>query len=332
MVPDLLPVRTRPKPGESLSSWLARTAFENGIYLQTFCHLVWHRKPIWNRDTDRTGDHEILHRLASMTATSPQKALATTIRHYEGLVFRQYNASGTQRHITSLGIYHRTHKGYGQTYCPLCLKQNGYFKLSWRFAFITVCTTHNQRLWDRCWRCAAPVCIHRGRWLRCDACDADLRDAPPLRHDSRALIFQKHLQAAIEGQRFWNVPARSSLELFDVVYDCSRALGTRYPKNKAFREAICEIAEGRKNWISSIQSFPYPQMESMECLHRHQMMAFMARILTNWPWAFIACATRAGFTSGYLFRDWRPTSPEFECVVNTFLSYKSPRLPDNFKH
>jgi hypothetical protein len=332
MVPGLLPVRTRPKPEESLSSWIARTAFENGIYLQTFCHLVWHRKPIWNRDTDRTEDLEILRRLASLTATSPQKAIATTIRHYEGLVFRKFSVSGTQRHVTSLGIYHRTHKRFGQTYCPLCLEEEGYFKLSWRFAFITVCTKHNQRLWDRCWKCETPICIHRGRWLHCDACDADLRKASSLERDSRALLLQTHLQAAMEGRPFWAVPAQSSLNLFDLIYDFSRALGTRHPKNQAFRTAICELAEARPNWVLPIQSSRYPQTETMECLNRHQIMAFIARIFSNWPWTFVACATRADFRASCMFRDWKPTSKELAETVEAFLSYPSANLPDNFKH
>ena len=321
MLPKLLPVRTRPKPGESLSSWLARTAYENGIYLQTFCHLVWYRKPIWTRDTDRTGDFEILRHLASLTATSPTQALQTIIRHYEGIVFRHYLVSGTQRHVTSLGIYHRTRRGYGQTYCPLCLLEEGYFKLKWRFSFITACSRHNQRLWDRCWQCGTPICIHRGKWMHCDACQADLRHAPHLKRDSRAVELQKRLEGALENKLFWDVPVRTSLDFFDLIHDCTRALGTRYERNKAFRTAICELVGGSPDWIFPTEH--YPQMETMECLYRHQLMAFAARILANWPWTFIACATRADFSTGYIFRDWKPTSSEFRRVAETFLAYKT---------
>lgn len=77
-------------------------------------------------------------------------------------------------------------------YCPLCLQESGFYKLSWHFTHLTGCTRHDVYLLDCCRHCDAPVPLVPSplRIGMCPACGGDLRDctALPVRHAERPLL------------------------------------------------------------------------------------------------------------------------------------------------
>ena len=77
-------------------------------------------------------------------------------------------------------------------YCPLCLCETNYYRLSWRFSHLVGCPQHNIYLLDRCGHCDAPVPLVPSplRIGRCPTCGGDLRDCKTgsVHHGERSLL------------------------------------------------------------------------------------------------------------------------------------------------
>jgi hypothetical protein len=188
----LWPVRYKPMPDELLSSWLMRLAHGHGLKVQTFCNLVFgNKRQVWNRDIDRLGPPWLVEMLADATGTPLEQAWGTTLRGFEGQLFRAFKASGHLPWIQTLQMYHRKREGFGQQFCPLCLASTdpAYFRRSWRITFKTVCLAHGVSLQDRCPACQRAVAFHRVEMGKtdeerapsmrhCHACGFDLAQSP----------------------------------------------------------------------------------------------------------------------------------------------------------
>jgi hypothetical protein len=188
----LWPIRYKPLPDELLSCWLVRLAHGHGLKAQTFCNLIFgNRRQVWNRDIDRLAPAWLIDELCYRTGTCPDVALNTTLRAYEGMLYRKFRMSGSLQWILALKMHHRKRDGYGLQFCPSCLAEDAtpYFRKCWRAAFYTVCTDHGTMLLDRCPACGMAAAIHRLDMNKpdainiaplsyCHACEFDLRDAP----------------------------------------------------------------------------------------------------------------------------------------------------------
>lgn len=206
---ELWPAHPKPLPDELLSSWLMRTAHANGLRLQTFCNLIFGgRRQVWNRDIDRLGPTWLVRTMAACTGTPWHIAYGTTLRTFEGVLFRRFRAAGTLQWIQTLLMYHRKRQGYGLQVCPRCLREGEqpYYRRIWRVSFNTVCPLHQRMLLDRCPACGAGIAFHRtdiGRdqlhdmpklMLTCHRCGIDLSTCdPPALHGYDAAVLQAHL-------------------------------------------------------------------------------------------------------------------------------------------
>jgi len=205
----LWPIHYKPLPDELLSCWLVRLAHGHGLKVQTFCNLIFgNRLQVWNRDIDRLAPAWLLDELSCRTGTSPEATLNTTLRAYEGLLYRKFRLAGTFQWILALKMYHRKRVGHGLQFCPACLAEDAipYFRKCWRVAFNTVCTRHGTMLLDRCPTCGMAIAVHRldiehpdaleaGPISYCYACGFDLRDAPKIEpisydRDASTLLFE----------------------------------------------------------------------------------------------------------------------------------------------
>ncbi len=188
---SLWPIHLKPLPDELLSSWLVRLAHDHGLKVQTLCNQVFggHRQ-VWNRDIDRLGPDWLIDELIARTGTARELAYGTTLRSYEGWLYRKFRSAGAMPWILILKMYHRKRSGFGLQYCPRCLKadKTAYFRKRWRVAFYLICTKHHVRLLDRCPHCGSGVAFHRIELGRpnvfqveslaiCHACGFDLRQA-----------------------------------------------------------------------------------------------------------------------------------------------------------
>lgn len=190
----LWPVHLKPLPDELLSSWIVRLAHAHGLKVQTFCRLFFgNEHQVWNRDIDRLAPSWVTEQICLHTGTSPEIARSSTLRAYEGVLYRHFRESSTLQWMLPLFIFHRKRQGFGLQFCPECLADDTvpYFRKRWRVAFCTYCPTHNVMLHDRCHHCGEPVAFHRlelgdyarsdsGPLTQCFNCGFDYRKAQTL--------------------------------------------------------------------------------------------------------------------------------------------------------
>jgi hypothetical protein len=207
---SLWPIRYKPLPDELLSCWLVRLAHGHGLKVQTFCNLTFgSRRQVWNRDIDRLAPAWLIDELCCRTGTSHDVALNTTLRAYEGLLYRHFQSAGALPWILTLKTYHRKRRGFGLQFCPTCLAEDSvpYFRKRWRVACLTRCQKHGILLLDRCPSCATAVAVHRIDMANssrieniglsyCHACGFDLRNGPttaPSNYDQYATVRLRNI-------------------------------------------------------------------------------------------------------------------------------------------
>lgn len=166
-------------PGESFSSWFARTAVANGLRPAELFRIVQPGEDRNPRDLDRYADDTMLDLLADRTGIGIERLRKATFRRWEGLLFSHDYGD---RKLTWLPPAGRQggNRCYGQQVCPLCLEgdQHPYLRQIWRLAFIATCPLHGCLLHDRCQHCGETLNVLRqnGRdEIRCWACGADVR-------------------------------------------------------------------------------------------------------------------------------------------------------------
>lgn len=192
MAPMILPVHPHPLSDELLSSWMIRLARANGYKVHSFYASYFGRaRQIWTRDVDHHAPDWLLEGLSQRTGTSVEQLKGTTLRAYESIVFEAFQDHGVTRFVMPLSIYHRTHRAFGQQFCPACLEEDKepYLRRSWRLALLVVCTKHRVLLQDRCGKCGNPLAPHRA--------DMTTRHSFPARGDIRTCGFCRRSVVAL---------------------------------------------------------------------------------------------------------------------------------------
>lgn len=224
----ILLVRTQSLPDELLSSWLVRTAWSNGQYLERF----WRKtllidKNIWHWDIDRGSLAQLVTRLAEVTETPLERAMATTLRGYEGILYKKCPAFGIWPWILPIGRKVNSWSLHGQQYCPLCLAEDEspYFRKKWRLAFSVACLTHGIILRDACPICKSPVNFHEsevGRWCIqettpltfCPYCEGDYREVSRKYPTSKAHPLAIKIQSDIYKLIYSNAQSKQAATIF----------------------------------------------------------------------------------------------------------------------
>jgi len=312
---SLWPIHYKPLPDELLSCWLVRLAHGHGMKSQTFCNVIFgNRIQIWNRDIDRLAPSWLLDELSRRTGTSSEAVLNTTLRTYEGLLYRQFRLSGALHWILVLKMYHRKQEGHGLQFCPTCLAEETtpYFRKSWRIAFNTVCTHHGTMLLDRCPKCSVAVAVHRLDISRsvdveftplsfCHICGFDLRDAPaaePISYDAATTAL------LLEANRTFDVGGNSSPEWnwgrYSVMHQLCRLMTSRY-KHVSLRQFVLDQVGIRDTPLAKGHiSF---EMRSIE--ERHHLAQLAAWLLVD--------------TDRRLTEAWRAHAVRYSVLMKDFI-------------
>lgn len=154
---QILPIITKPYPNELFSSWVIRCSHRHELKPYVFGKFVWGSVAIWNRDIDKSIKSSSLSFIAELNRVSYHTAFQTTLKSYEGILFDQLYENGVQDFITTAGVYHRKRKRMALMYCPICLKENPYFRKVWRVAIVCCCTRCNVYLRDKCPHCSEAI-------------------------------------------------------------------------------------------------------------------------------------------------------------------------------
>jgi hypothetical protein len=179
--------------------------------------------------------------MSCRTGVPNNVTLGTTLRSYEGVLFKTMRWSGSQQWILALQMHHRKRIGFGLQFCPACLAEDviPYFRKQWRVAFVTICVRHGIMLLDRCPKCKSPLAFHRldmlmaksGEFMRlsyCHECLHNLSDSPRIEPTSYSSSASALLHEAIQALQISNVLGkRWNIERYAVMHQLCRIMITK---------------------------------------------------------------------------------------------------------
>jgi DNA-binding XRE family transcriptional regulator len=154
---DVLPAHPRPKPLESLNSYMKRLAQANGIHhFKTFSHFTGIRDP--KRALTHISRY-VVGNLDTVTQCTEQDLLALTA-YFLGCKF------GREQ---SLGRFLSGSVADDLRWCPFCLAEQRYFQLTWSFLQITGCRQHGIHFLEVCPHCQQTISL-KSSSLALDTC------------------------------------------------------------------------------------------------------------------------------------------------------------------
>lgn len=174
-----------PFTDELLSSWLTRIAKANFTTVIGLFSQHWAGKSYFNKDIDIYDYPENFWQILSeCTGISIMQIYKMRLKSYEGYIQESIKSFGKQRWLVTTSHDIKYNKRIRSLcYCPLCLKENGYYKKEWKLYFVNACTKHCCLLESQCPKCGsplAPVYIQADHGMEiCFKCGASLLDRVP---------------------------------------------------------------------------------------------------------------------------------------------------------
>ncbi len=170
-------LRPKPHKNELFSSWLARVALAHHTMPWSFMnmHFPEYKNIVFSRDVDIWAPGPFIDKLVWKSGLSIEDIFAMTLRSYEGYLLEQVRLNGSNFFIDPIIPRKRRNLGYGQRYCPMCLKENPtYFRKEWRLSFYTICLVHKIYMLDRCQNCGLSVTSYKFKreqgFVQCYGC------------------------------------------------------------------------------------------------------------------------------------------------------------------
>ncbi len=282
----LWPVRPRPLPDETRSSWLGRIAHAQGLSRPEFARRVYNVLLERDRRTDERLPVEAISTISRMTGVDREQVESMSLAQFE----------------TVLGpmekIYERMDpwspwlldpvRGPGIPHCPSCLDSDRvpYIRRAWFVAFSVVCSRHRMRLEDRCPHCECRI----GTWdgaqpLReCPMCGKDYVKGRTKRFVATDIADRFSAidaaltsgEIAVKGQGL--VPAREYFAVLGHLAEVAVRLGD-------FAHHV--IAE----WYHlPLTQFPYrihgEALTSLRASERFRALRVSLLLLSDWPEGF----------------------------------------------
>jgi len=220
-----------PFEDELLSSWLTRIAKANFTTVIGLFSQNWAGKSYFNKDIDIYEYPESFWKtLSECTDVSIERIQQMRLKSYEGYIQENIKSFGKQRWVVTtsheIKYYQRAR---GVCYCPLCLKENAYYKKEWKLYFVNACTKHCCFLESQCPKCGsplAPVYSQADQGMEfCFYCGASLLDKEPTmipRYSEGLKAIRRLLSIARRGYFLLNGRWYYSMSYFYVLKIFSR--------------------------------------------------------------------------------------------------------------
>lgn len=326
-------VNQRPlQPGESLPSLFVRLRRANYYQSQTaivdLCRSHMHR-----RDNIYLPQHLHTWRILTAVTGLPPEALYTATGHqYAAALALPSETVSTisfddNQPLPLLTLHaRRTYRLplYDAQFCPRCLQDGGYHRVSWFHPLAAICPRHRCFLQRGCPDCRHRLSIETIVAGRCEQCQADLAASPSMdmRHDGWTLWVQERLQA------WWGEAAAPDMPE-----------ATTLPDHPV--PVLLETLRGLAKTAAS-------QPGSQNLRRRHpppeqivRIYAIAMKALVNWPQGFYqflaAYGRRSGKAAGQitvaftpLYLTWlekRWLGPEFTFIQEAFDAYLAAHYP-----
>ena len=172
---DCLPLRIKPEQLESFTSYLTRLAEMNGIHSIPALQALYF--PAQSLNVVRNLRDYPLPEMRSLEtiATCPEADLLATTLYHLGKKF------GRSMLPRSFPAFLSDSLAANLRYCPLCIADQGYYSLAWRFPLLQGCHKHSCKFLESCTNCNQPIPFI-GPSLRigiCSTCKSDIRRSIP---------------------------------------------------------------------------------------------------------------------------------------------------------
>jgi hypothetical protein len=184
------PIHLPPEEGECLTSWIARSAVYHFAVPSTFFAKTVPSKPdAWKQDLDIKCHPEILRAVSEKCCQNISVIESLTISSLiQNIYIPSEKSTALPRWVGPMRIRRSTTHHYGLRACIVCLRENAFYKLQWRFSYFIACPVHNIKMIDECQYCNASLTTHSISKLHfdespldalayCDCCGFDLRNS-----------------------------------------------------------------------------------------------------------------------------------------------------------
>lgn len=311
---------------------MVRLAYAHDLKLRTFARLLFpDQGEVWYRDVDRMAPGWLIEIIAANTGLTIAKVLATTLRYYEGRLFRHYRESGVLPWILPLKVSEWKRKGYGLQFCPACLAEDEvpYFRKRWRVAYYTWCPRHKAMLYDRCPSCGAAIAFHRGDLnsssidsvrsiTQCWQCDFDLRlatvNSPILYEPSSSSAFEVALLRLDHRGRC--IKPRG-VRYYNVLHQLCRLMGARYRNVALGRFASSAMGAHDLLPLASVRAF-----EARSVAQRHHIAQLGFWFMVDLETRLTAAWNAGAITQSALIRDFDDWPKTFSTIVGQFSDWR----------
>jgi len=239
--------RILPKENELFTSWLARNATVNFLQTSTFVNKYFPEYKNWflNRDLDVLSDEKFFKNFSRRMNIDIETLNQTSLKSYAGYLNEEIFEKTRNALISPVKMRGLTNKLNGLKYCPLCLKEENYFKKEWRLSFYTVCTKHNVIMLDDCPQCGEPLTIVRRKndlkEFNCWKCGFKFQDAEPefIHKNSKSVeMLKKSMDILNKGWFEFNGRVYYSIAYFKIVKQLAKLI-----YNKEFRKNYTLLKE-----------------------------------------------------------------------------------------
>lgn len=194
---DTLPLHPQPKRFESLTSYLARLAEANNIQTIPILRAICFPDQKLGAIKSLRDSYPASFGMLPATAVCTESRLKETTFYHLGQKFGQDEPQALFSFLhSSIAPYLR--------YCPVCLKENGFYSLLWRFHYLQGCSEHTRPLLNECWHCgrAIPIWSSPLKIGVCPFCKMNLAASQPrlLTLASRTLTKEAEKEAILCSQ------------------------------------------------------------------------------------------------------------------------------------
>lgn len=298
-LPSRFLVRPNWIAGESLSSWRQRTAWANGYRL--FPVADGH---VRRSDPDMGFNERDLQWAAALHDSTVSVCREMTLDGQTGRLV-SHVASRSQPRWWLRCRYGEKESHHGSMFCSQCLAedQHPHFRLSWRYAFATVCLKHHVLLSDQCPHCGRPpwpsacgvgnrISPHFMSFNQCPYCDFKLTRTLPSNIASPTLVDFVADDPKIVSDLFNACPVESLSALRAICHMFVRV---------APRRAI--IASNTR-WAAiakavSAECLRYNSIDHAPVGDRHLLITASLEICRSWPDSFLAFALETGISRAH---------------------------------
>ena len=295
------PFVPEPYPDELLSSWIARIASAHFTTVRGLLSKRLPRSVFYVKDID-IFDYttEFWDVLSCASGYSIERINQMRMKSYEGYLQEEVAQTGRQHWIIPIN---ETAK-YGKRkqkclrYCPLCLKEDGYFKKEWRLLYVNACLKHRCYLENECPQCGSPIILtlssENSCHTNCFQCGCPLVERDSVLIDSKSYglkairklnIILKKGYFVIDGH--WHY----SIGFFDVLRIIVVHLKNRDTANRIFASE-CE-------WHNVPQD-KYKQSHYLEEFPPWQLYGYISvglHFFDKWPNSFRRFCQENGLTN-----------------------------------